>query len=81
MGPLSICLSCLCVLSVTLVCYGQTVGWIKMKLGTQVELGPAHIVLGGDPAPPHPKGHSPPLHFSAPYLLWPKGWVDQDATW
>ena len=38
-------------------------GWIKMKLGTQVGLGPGHIVLGGDPAPPPPKGHSP--QFSA----------------
>jgi len=43
-------LSCLSVLSVTLVYCGQTVGWIKMKLGTQVGLGPAHIVLDGDPA-------------------------------
>ena len=31
---------------------GQTVGWIKMKLGIQVGLGPGHIVLDGDPAPP-----------------------------
>ena len=41
----------------------QTVGRIKMKLGLQVGLGPGHIVLGGDPAPPLPKGHSP--QFSA----------------
>ena len=40
------CLSCLSVcLSVTLVYSGQTVGWIKMKLGMQVGLGPCHIVL------------------------------------
>jgi len=44
-GPLS-------VLSVTLVYCGQTVGRIKMKLGMQVDLGPGHIVLYGDPAPP-----------------------------
>jgi len=44
------CLSCLSVLSVTLVYCGQTVGWIKMKLGMQVGLGPGHIVLDGDPA-------------------------------
>ena len=31
-----------------------------MKLGMQVGLGPGHIVLDGDPAPPSPKGHSPP---------------------
>ena len=34
-----------------------------MKLGMQVGLGPGHTVLGGDPAPPLLKGHSPP--FSA----------------
>ena len=27
-----------------------------MKLGTQVGLGPGHIVLDGDPAPPAPSG-------------------------
>jgi len=30
-------------LSVTLVYCGQTVGWIKVKLGMQVGLGPGHI--------------------------------------
>jgi len=30
-----------------------------MKLGTQVGLGPGHIVLGGDPAHPPVKGHTP----------------------
>ena len=48
-------------MSVTLVYCDQTVGWIKMKLGTQVGLGPGHIVLDGDPPPPPPKGHSPQL--------------------
>ena len=56
-------LSCLSVLDVTLYC-GQTVGWIKMKLGVEVGLGPGHIVLEGDQFP-HGKGHSSPLHFSA----------------
>ena len=32
--------------------------WIKMPLGTKVGLGPGHIVLQGDPAPPPKKGHS-----------------------
>jgi len=27
-------------------------GWMKMKLGMQVGLGPGHIVLDGDPARP-----------------------------
>ena len=59
------CLSCPSCLSATLVyslyC-GQTDGWIKMKLGTDVGLGPGHIVLDEDragPAPPLPKGHIP----------------------
>jgi len=114
-------------LSVTLVYCGQTVGWIKMKLGMQVGLGPGHIVLDEDPAPPPQRGTAP--QFSAhiccgqmaewikmPFgrevglypsnialdgdpapsspkrgqspppifglcLLWPNGWMDEDATW
>jgi len=31
-----------------------------MPLGMEVDLGPGHIVLDGDPAPPV-KGHSSPL--------------------
>ena len=45
LSVLSVCLS------VTLVYCGQSVGWIKMKLRTQVGLGPGHTVLEGDPAP------------------------------
>jgi len=71
------CLSvCLCV---TFVHCGQTVGRIKMKLGTQVGLGPGHIVLDGGPSFPTPKGHSPPIF--GPYLLRPNGCMDQDVTW
>jgi len=52
-------------LSITLVYCGQTVGWIKMPLGTEVGLSPSDIVLVGDAAPlPHRKRHSSP-HFSA----------------
>jgi len=72
-GPLS----CLSLLSVTLVYCGQTVPWIKMELGVEVGLGPGNIVLDGDPVPQ--KGHKPPIF--GPCLLWPKGWMDQDATW
>ena len=50
---------CLSVLSVTLVYCGQTVGWIKMQLGTEVGLGPVHIVLDGDPAPPRTGAQQP----------------------
>jgi len=48
-------MSCLSLLSVTLVYCGQTVGWTKMPLGMEVGLGPDHIVLDGDPAPPPKK--------------------------
>jgi len=38
-----------------------------MPLGTKVSLGPGHIVLYGDPAPPSQKGAQPrPHQFSAP---------------
>ena len=50
---------CLSVLGVTLVYCGQTVGWIKMKLATQVGLGPRHIVLDGTQLPSS-KGAEPP---------------------
>ena len=42
----------LSVLSVMSVYCGQTVGWIKMKLGVQVGLCPGHIVLDGLQLPP-----------------------------
>ena len=73
------CLFVLSCLSVTLVYCGQTVGWIKMKLDMEVHLGPSDIVSDGDPAPPSPKGQRPPIF--GPCLLWPNGWIDQDATW
>ena len=53
-------LSDLSVLSVTLVYCGQKVGRIQMKLGKQVGLGPGHIVLDGNPAPPPSKGDGAP---------------------
>ena len=41
---------------------GQTAGWMKTPLGTAVDLGPGHILLDGDPAPPSAKGaQHPPL--------------------
>ena len=32
------------------VYYGQTAGWIKMPLHTDVGLGPGDVVLDGEPA-------------------------------
>jgi len=63
-------------LSVTLVYCGQTVGWIKMKLGTEVGLD--HCVRRG-PSP------SPPLQKTRPNfrpmsVVAINGWIDQDAT-
>jgi len=50
---------CLSVLSVMLMYCGRTVGWIKMKLGTEIGLGPGHIVLDGVPGSSSPKGTAP----------------------
>jgi len=59
---------------------GQTAAWIKMPLGTEVGLGPGHIVLDGDPAPLPKRGQSSPS-ICGPFLFWPNGWIHQDATW
>jgi len=58
---------------------GQTAGWIKMPLGTELGLSPNDIVLHGDPAPPQRKVHSPSVF--GPCLLWPNGSMYQDSTW
>ena len=41
------------------VCCGKRAGRIKMPLGMEVGLGPAHIVLDGDPAPPTQRDTAP----------------------
>jgi len=62
------------------VCCGQMAGWIKMTLGMEVGLGPGDTVLDVlDASSPSPKRAQPPIF--GPYLLWPNGWMDQDATW
>ena len=63
-GPLYVQsrLSCL---FVVLVYCGQTVGWTKMKLGTEVGLGSGHIVLDGDAAPPPLEKRRHAAQFSA----------------
>ena len=60
---------------------GQTVGWIKMPLTTEVNLGPADVLLDGVAAPPKRGTDSraqPPVFGSC--LLWPNGWMDEDAN-
>jgi len=54
---------------------GQMAGWMKTPLGTEVELGPGHIVLDRVPAPV--KGAQQPPLFG-PCLLWP--WSPISAT-
>jgi len=56
------------------ICCDQTAGWIKMPLGTAVDLGPGDIVLDGDPASPPKKEGA--LHPQ----LWPM-YCGQTAAW
>jgi len=60
------------------ICCGQMAVWIKMPLGMEVGLGPGHIVLDGDPAPPSQRGTAAPIF--CPCLLWLNGWMNQDGT-
>jgi len=53
----SVCLSC----PVTLVYSGQTAGCIKMKLGTEVGLGPGHICQMATQLFPKKVGAQPPI--------------------
>jgi len=63
------------------ICGGQMAAWIKMPLSMEVGLGPDDIVLDGDPGPrPQKWGSASPSIFG-PFLLWPNGWMHQDATW
>jgi len=60
--------------------YGQTAGCIKMPLGTEVGLGLRDIVFHVDPATPRKMAHASDPIFGA-CLLWPKGWMNEDAAW
>jgi len=51
-------------------------GWMKTPLGTEVDLGPGHIVLDGVPAPT--KGAQQPPIFG-PCLLWPRSPISATA--
>jgi len=56
----------------------QTAGWMKTPLGMEVELGPGHIALDGDPAPPA-KGAQQPLPLFDQSLLWPRSPISVTA--
>jgi len=49
------------------VCCGQMAGLIKISLGTEVDLGPGHIALDGEPAPPPPRGTA--ANFRPMYIV------------
>jgi len=51
----------------------------RCHLGMEVGLGPCHIVLDREPAPPLPKGGGAP-NFLA-HIQMAGAWMDQDATW
>jgi len=58
---------------------GQTAGCIKMPLGMEVGLGLRNNVFDVDPAT-QKKGHTHPHPILGPCLLWPNGWMDEDAA-
>jgi len=61
---------------------GQTAGCIKMPLGIELGLSPGTLCncVRRGPCPFLQKGGGAPQIFG-PYLLWPNGWMDQDAPW
>ena len=56
-----------------LVYCGQTVGWIKMKLGT--DLSAPATVLDGDPAPPRKKGTASTQFLAHVYCGQTARWI------
>jgi len=58
--PSGRCPLCPVCVSETLVYCSQTVGWIKMPLGTEVGPGLSHTVLDWDPASPRKGAQQPP---------------------
>jgi len=49
------------------ICCDQTAGWIKMPLGTAVDLGPGDIVLDRNPPLPPVEAQQPPLSSTHVY--------------
>ena len=51
-------------------------GWMKTPLGTEVDLGPGHIMLDGDPAPlPQKRGEHSPEFSVHVYCGQTAGWI------
>jgi len=59
---------------------GQMAGWIKMPHGTEVNLGLGDVVLDGVAVSPLPHPKRGTAQVFGPYLLWPNGWMDEDAS-
>ena len=55
---------------------GQMAGWMKMPLGTEVDLGPGHSVRRG-PSSPEKGAQQPPLFGAC--LLWPRSPISATA--
>ena len=80
---------CLSVCPVCNICVLWPNGWMDQDATWYG--GPGHIVLNGDSASPTKGAQQPPLsRFTdaacvrinrGSCLLWPNGWMDQDATW
>ena len=62
---------------------GQTARWMKLLLGMVVGLSPDTFVLDWEfgTQPPSPKRGGAPFPIFVPFLLWPNGWMHQDAIW
>jgi len=54
-------------------------GWVKTPLGTEVDLGPGHIVLDWVPAPAKVAQQPLPLPVFGPCLLWPRSPISATA--
>ena len=46
-----------------------------------IGLSPGDFMLHGDSASTPQKGGGAPAPIFGPFLLWPNGWMHQDATW
>jgi len=61
-----------------LVYRGQMARWVKMPLGTEVNLVPGDVVLDGVRAP-RERAERPP-HLFGPCLLWPRTPISATAA-